>query len=478
MPIIQLEWAKIKARLAGLGMLYSFSDRQAALLMSLAEQLTWRKSFDLPGYDFSDWDDLQADVADLQRALMMSVSLADLLAKMDDIIAAVNAIETDPFGACCSGTLEYGNVPGGFTSTDPVPQAVIDAGYAVDVNDQAGYSDYKCMAAHLVVNNMANKLLQLPDIIGLGGGLLTLLVGLLATFSGLGTVVIIAGLVIDAAALITLADALFGVSAEHMEDLAAEVETNRAELVCAMTTADGISGVLVDLKAKIDELWPAADALILKNLNLGPVIQTTFSGYYGDVDAAAALAAQGFDPADYTCDCEVTGNVFGIYAELLTAYSPAGDGNISCGLRGANYQTTQLTSLAYTGTRLVFLGNQAAGTDQAISTAAGIAEIEATQEVDGMVPWADRGVDAKRMFALSMYKGNLGTYTGTFTIGNWMAYLSNDDGLTGTWAPVTVTAAELATGFTFANNILTFNGAIAFNNERVCYLTVDGDDPL
>lgn len=242
------------------------------------------------------------------RAIMETWRLLDMgwpdliLAAIDEVEELLAVVQQVPQfqNTCCGNNQSFTSPPGGATSTDPVPQAVIDAGYATGSSDYEGYTAYKCMVAHLLINNFESKLVDLGPIITAGAVILSILVAFFAAGTGL-TGVIIAGLTVGVSELLGLIDALKDLGAPGVVALADDMESNRDELVCAIMGGDGVTGSIASYKAKVDDLFSDAAAFIIKNLNVDHMFQHYLAAAYGDVDVAAELAAAGYDPADFSC---------------------------------------------------------------------------------------------------------------------------------------------------------------------------------
>ena len=308
MPIIKIDWQKIKARLDDETAIYALTHRQASLLSSLAEQLTWRATFDHSDYDWSDKDELDADIADLENNLMSPVNLSDIIGYIDEIEDLLRALQG--VTNCCDGE----DITGGDQYTNPVidgegdvPQPIIDAGYADDAEDWASFEEYKCMIAHVMIDQIENRLRYLAtladesgDILGgvaaiipvvtslwiLTGGTLTPM--FLGIIGAVGTAALLWKVITDAT---------------NLDDLADSVATNHDELACSVNAGDGSAGALANLKDKIDELYTGSQATILKNMNLDATLKALYSGGYSEQNVAQILADYELDPADFDCTC-------------------------------------------------------------------------------------------------------------------------------------------------------------------------------
>jgi len=236
------------------------------------------------------------------------------LEQLQDDVAAILAIMQIP-QACCD--------PGDFTDggqyTDRVvdgegnvPQNIIDAGYASGTGDWAGFDDYKCMIAHVTINQLSARLLEIAPLVDASGAILggvAALAGILAVVVGTGGLAIVFGIVagIGATSLLYQAIADFGV----VDTLAAKVVTNHDELACSIYEADGDAAALVALNAKIDELFTAPEALLLKNMNNGPTLKMLYAGRYDQQDIAGILDDAGYELGDFDCSgCDQIGEYY------------------------------------------------------------------------------------------------------------------------------------------------------------------------
>lgn len=213
--------------------------------------------------------------------------------------------------ACC----ETGDYTDGDQYTDrvedgegDVPQNIIDAGYAEDAADWDGFDDYKCMIAHVTVNNLAEGIRAIVPLVDTTGAILggvAALAGILAVIVGTGGLAIVFGIVAGIGATSLLYQAI--TDFPLLENLADKVDTNHDALVCAVYQGDGDAGSLEALNAEIDELFTVPEALILKNMNLGPNLKALYSGRYDQQDIADQLLDAGYDLEDFSCVCEQEG---------------------------------------------------------------------------------------------------------------------------------------------------------------------------
>jgi hypothetical protein len=328
-PILSIDWPEIKNKLAGDTCLFALTNRQSAILLSLSEQLTWSKTWRVDGYDFSDKDELDAEIADLQAQLAMPVNISTIISLIDEVEDLLRSI--DAHSQCCGEVDPFF----GDTYTDPVidgegsvPQDIIDAGYADDANDWDGFEDYKCMISHIMIDSMELSLRQFIPLFGSSGEIL----------GGIGSVAAVLGVILTATGPIAVGiigvlgavggfmTALLGLGEVATEALADSIAENHDELVCAIYQADGSSAAVDALKDKIDELYSDLNALLLKNMNIEASLKALYAGRYDQENIAQNLADSEFDTADYTCTCTaqpVDMDVYGLRWDWSCVYSGA-----------------------------------------------------------------------------------------------------------------------------------------------------------
>lgn len=242
--------------------------------------------------------------------------LEDLQQDVSDILAF---LQSSP--PCCDGI----DITDGDQYTDrvedgvgDVPQNIIDAGYASGASDWAGFDDYKCMICHVTVDQLSARLNELAPYVDSAG----VIFGGFATVAVIITTIFTGGLTAMAWGIIAstgIVAFLYSVISDGslLETLADKVDTNHEELVCAMYNSDGDDSALSELNDKIDELFTAPEALILKNLNLSPTVKSLYSGRYDQQDIADILLDAGYELGDFTCDCDQVGE-FLYYTDFET----------------------------------------------------------------------------------------------------------------------------------------------------------------
>lgn len=275
-----------------------------AFLGALHYMTTWRaweRDTDKRGKDAAaNW----REAFDLTIGCWRMTCLQDL----QDNVAEILAIMQQGQSCCDEQDVTYGDqytdrVEDG---VGDVPQNIIDAGYATDAADWAGFDDYKCMISHVLVNQLDARLLEIAPIINsygaVFGGVAALTAILAVVFSTAGLAIVF-GIVAGVGAVSLLYESL--VEGDLLVTLAAKVVTNHEELACAVYFSDGDDNALLSLNDKIDELFTVVEAVILKNLNLGPTLKALYAGRYDQQDIADILLDAGYELDDFDCACDV-----------------------------------------------------------------------------------------------------------------------------------------------------------------------------
>lgn len=227
----------------------------------------------------------------------------DLATTLDALLAATQALE------CCGDQ----DITDGLQFTDDivdgvgdVPQNIIDAGYADDAADWAGFDDYKCMISHLAVDHIETFFRDISPYINdaelvVGG------VGVVGAL--LGAILAVVGLPISAAIIVALgaAAAIYVWIAEYGKDavldLADEIAANHDALACAIYEGDGVSDAIDDFNAEVDSLFGAIDAVAIKAVGFEPQLRAMYAGRYDQEDIAANLKDLSYTTLYYNCDC-------------------------------------------------------------------------------------------------------------------------------------------------------------------------------
>jgi hypothetical protein len=267
----------------------------------LATWIAWERDSEKRGQDAAaSWK-----LANIQTWECCSMGFCnDLLTGLDEILAAIIALE------CCADQ----DITDGDQYTDPivdgegdVPQNIIDAGYAEDAEDWAGFDSYKCMISHLAVDHVesffreiAPHLSETGTIFG-GMGVLGTLMGGILILLGLP---LAGGLVIALGAAAAIWNWITKYGKGAVEDIADEIATHHDALACAIYEGDGVADSVSDFNDKVDELFSSIDAAGIKAINIAPQLKAMYSGRYDQQDIAQKLADQGYETVGYVCDCE------------------------------------------------------------------------------------------------------------------------------------------------------------------------------
>jgi hypothetical protein len=267
----------------------------------LATWIAWERDSEKRGQDAAaSWK-----LANIQTWECCSMGFCnDLITNLDDILAAIIALE------CCGEQ----DITDGDQYTDPivdgegdVPQNIIDAGYAEDAEDWAGFANYKCMISHLAVDHVETFFREIaPHIndagIVIGGvGVGFALLGAILAVIGFPITMAIIGAV-GAASAIYYWIATYGKSA--VEDIADEIAIHHDALACAIYAGDGVADSVSDFNDKVDELFSGVDAAGIKAINIAPQLKAMYSGRYDQQDIAEKLAEQGYEVEGYVCICD------------------------------------------------------------------------------------------------------------------------------------------------------------------------------
>jgi hypothetical protein len=306
----RVDWQQIKEHWPAGERCVAIIDRRAIhVILSLFRRFEWIATFDKSQEAIDDWDYIQRIMADAEYELGVAMPLSEIVQYIDEIESLLRALNTH--ASCCQQPVDWSE---GDDFTDPVtdgvgnvPQNIIDAGYADDASDWAGFDDYKCMISHIMIKGMELTLREAIPLFGssgeiLGGlGTLSTLFGTILTTSGPVALAVVGSF----ASVAGLAVLLLGLGEILTEALADSLADNHDELACAIYNADGSEGAVAALEDKIDELYSDANAALLKAMSLAPMLKALYAGRYDQQDIAQNLADAGFDTADYTCTCEL-----------------------------------------------------------------------------------------------------------------------------------------------------------------------------
>lgn len=194
-------------------------------------------------------------------------------------------------------------------SGDPVPQNVIDAGYATGTTDQTGYSAYKCMVSHVAVQDLIEKVERMAGLledeaatlVGGVGAVVSLLAFVLAAPT-LGVSALALEIVVGIGVATNLVQFFVSYGKTASENLAVSLQDIYEELACAIYQADGNVAALAAAKALITSEIGATEAAALEPV-LGSVIDALYAGRYNQTNTAQSLADAGFETVNFSCEC-------------------------------------------------------------------------------------------------------------------------------------------------------------------------------
>lgn len=277
----------------------------AQLVLAIQERLIWEATYRVEGYDPADYDEIQDIVGLGLGGLTDSMPITDLLAALQSVEDAIYLT------ACCDAltgdSLEIQK------NTDPVtegvgdvPANVVASGYAADPTDWAGFRDYKCDAAHVLVDSaivISNQLAQALDLIDLplgAIGAIAAIAGIVGAIYATGGLALVFGITGAAGAAATLWSFFAEVGDEaFLETSATEFETYRNDIVCAIMNADGHTAAAAAVRAVIDAsfTFPTIPKLYFWDSYLAAL----YDGRWGDTDFAQSVKDS--DRFGSSCPC-------------------------------------------------------------------------------------------------------------------------------------------------------------------------------
>jgi hypothetical protein len=268
-------------------------------LAYLATWIAWEKETDHKGIDAALCWKIALD-------LTMECWEMECFEELQDNVAQILAIMRQGTSCCDEQDVTHGDqyTDRVVDGVGDVPQTIIDAGYASDSSDWDGFDDYKCMIAHVIVDQLPARLNEIAPIVNTYGavfGGVAALAGIMAVVFATGGVAMIFGLIAGVGSVSLLYESLL--EGDLLTALASKVTANKDDLVCAVYQSDGDEDAIVNLNDAIDELFTTIEAVILKNMNLGPTLKALYSGRYDQQDTADILLDAGYDLGDFACDC-------------------------------------------------------------------------------------------------------------------------------------------------------------------------------
>lgn len=269
-------------------------------ISQLTKWWMWERDELKRGADAADSWDLAYE-ATMENFGMLD-QILDAIDEVEDLLRALQFI-----GACCPEV----DVTEGAQYTDTVedgvgdvPQNIVDAGYATDTTDWDSFEDYKCMIAHVLVEDVVQGLTMLAPYVNAAG----------VIFGGLATVTAIALAIIGSGgtALITGLIGGLGLAAElyelitdrdFVEDAAAAIAACNEDLVCAFMEGDGPADSKAKMDAAADACLPAAYASVFKLWSYPAKVKGLYAGRYDAQDTAQTLADRGYTVGSFDCSC-------------------------------------------------------------------------------------------------------------------------------------------------------------------------------
>ena len=313
MPILSISWPTLKSKFDGRTKILALTDRQISMLSTLAEQLTWQKTFRTEDYDWADKDELDAEVQDLIRWLTMGVDLADIIQYVDEIEDLLRLLQSPP--GCCQDVDwtegEEGTEPITENESNGIPAWFVDSGWADDDDDWDGFAEYQCHVANVIVNNLQTKVTSLEDIFDAAGVIVIgvgALIGLIGIIFGGGLSILVGGVLAGAGVAQSLYRSLV-IGGPNAAPAPEEIELSRQALVCAWLDSanDGVDDRITALHDTIDDEFNVIEAEILKLLVHRSWLKAFYTGQYDDgtttTSIAQAMIDQGIEPGTYECDC-------------------------------------------------------------------------------------------------------------------------------------------------------------------------------
>lgn len=351
---VRIDWQAIKAAIGDQDVLIILNHRVAGILAALWHILEWEATYRTEGYDYADWDYLQRLLSESEENIGSPLPLSDLLAKFDTLTATIAGLQQPLQPVCCDQPYD---VTGGREYTDDVldgigdvPANIISAGYASGVSDWDGFADYKCMIANVTIDSTVIKLQKLSELVDTGS---LIAAGLGAVLAIVGAIwagpalVLFGGILASAGGAANLFEELLTSSAGDLSQLATDLQEDRANLACAIYSADGPGAAYTAFLDAIEEDIGLVERTLVSLLNVEPEIRALYGGRYDQENVAQDLADAGFVTANYDCsscveqpaEFMISWSQGGLYSNELPStdpciyvynnYTPFGQGNPS-----------------------------------------------------------------------------------------------------------------------------------------------------
>jgi hypothetical protein len=472
---VRVDWSQIKAHWPSGETCVLLMDRRAIhIVLSIFDRFAWPATFSHANEAAEDWDYIQRIMADAEYELGVAMPLSEIIPLIDDVESLLAAIRDH---AQCCGPVDATD---GDWYTDmvvdevgSVPENIINAGFATGPSDWAGFDDYKCIIAHVMVESMERNLRDLVPLYGTSGEILG---GIGAVLSIIGTIaapagplaVGIIGTTIAVGGLMVL---LAGLGEIATEALADSVSEDAEELACAIYQADGSDAAVVALQNKLDELYSDVNAAVLKAMNLGPSLKALYAGRYDQIDIAANMASQGYDPEDYDCTCTEPppeGDIYGIAIRVtehnsehtnrtIPSWNWSNEGGsqyfpgTGCVRTKEQMGGTETPGYDLPTPRVMVVGN-----DAARAAIVGFCELNQNPSTPG----------ESANYGIALNSGTVGERWSETRFDTPQIFVSNDGGVSGAWYPANVAfKATNGDDYTIVDNEVWFRSVVTTGHE-------------
>jgi hypothetical protein len=156
---IRVDWQKIKDQIGVSNLdtpiLFMLPSAGRQLLLAMTERLTYEATYRLPGYDYSDFDELQSIVATLENGLMEGINMQDIVNAIDRLTEQVSELQCPDVNidlTTCN-TLENNGFPEEPPSEEVMPTYPQPKPTTPEPTAPT-YEEYKCKAAHVFIDNV------------------------------------------------------------------------------------------------------------------------------------------------------------------------------------------------------------------------------------------------------------------------------------------------------------------------------------
>ena len=168
---IRINWPQIVSQLGAsydAPTVFILPSAGRQLLLSVTNRMTWEATFRTDNYDFSDWDNLQALIAQTEYGLMTGIPMDELITALENGFSLVaTAIDNQVFPDCPDITLQACNslANGDFPDEPPVDIDEYPTPHATTPEPTAPtYDEYKCSAANKYIDSVRNLIDNLMEL--------------------------------------------------------------------------------------------------------------------------------------------------------------------------------------------------------------------------------------------------------------------------------------------------------------------------